>query len=70
MKWEIVHEMDEDNGTPTTWATEINSAKYGRFAWICLLNDGTYEVSTSERTNLRICTSLSSGKRWVSINLK
>ena len=70
MKWDVIHEMDEDNGTPTGWGTEVNSSIYGRFVWICLLHDGSYEISSSERTCLKITASLASAKRWVAINVK
>lgn len=34
LKWNIVHECDDDNGNPTQWAAEINHPDYGRFVWI------------------------------------
>ena len=33
LKWNIVHECDDDNGNPTQWAAEINHPDYGRFVW-------------------------------------
>lgn len=34
MNWNIIREMDDENGKPTCWAAKINSDEYGRFIWI------------------------------------
>lgn len=72
-QWNIVHECDDDNGEPTCWVFEINHKRYGKYVWISLSEGNMYhvEVSCSEygMDLLKICKSLTSGKRWVSINL-
>ncbi len=66
-KWEIVHDCDDDDGNPTTYSLKVGERK---FYWICLTYDNQYEVIDSDaRTVLKTCKSLSSSKRWVSINL-
>ena len=66
--WDIVHDCDGENGEPTCWAKEINHTKYGRFAWISENADGNFDVIAGMGT-LVTCKSLTSAKRWVSMNL-
>lgn len=68
-EWHIIHECDTENGTPTQWAKEINHPKYGRYVWIELTYNNTYNVVTND-TVLKNCKSLVSAKRWVSTNLQ
>ena len=70
LKWNIVHECDDDNGNPTQWATEINHSDYGRFVWIDDEGEkfGVYS-GKSCNTKLAECKSLAWAKRWVKINL-
>lgn len=66
-EWNIIHECDLDDGTPTEWALKIEDKK---FYWIDLLNDGSYDVIDSDaHTVLVNCKSLASAKRWVTMNL-
>ena len=71
-KWNIIHECDTDDGKPSQWCLEINHSKYGKYCWI---NDmGEYfgvEVDYGSNcfTEIARCKSLSSAKRWVTMNL-
>lgn len=72
LKWEVIHEADDENGEPCMWAKEINHPTYGRFCWI--EDDGDYfvieiEYSKSNFKTLKTCKSLLSAKRWVTMNL-
>lgn len=42
--------------------------KYGRYVWIELTYNNTYDVVAND-TVLKNCKSLASAKRWVSTNL-
>lgn len=69
VKWKVIEECNDDDGTPTCWAAQVNSEKYGKFIWICHTQEG-YEVQYCSCTGedfftLKICKSLSSAKRWV-----
>ena len=48
---EIPESIDEETGKPTSWAAEINSDTYGRFLWISLSENNSYDVEydTGER---------------------
>lgn len=66
-EWKIVHEMDLEDGTPTEWSLKVAD---GKFYWIDLLADGTFDVvHWDARTILMNCKSLASAKRWVTMNL-
>ena len=66
-KWNIVHDCDLKDGTPTEWALKVAENK---FYWIDVLNDGTFDIIDCDaHTVLQNCKSLSSAKRWVTINL-
>lgn len=65
-EWTILHECDDEYGHPTCWALEINDPDYGRFVWIDLLEDGTYDV-VIDGVILANCGSLSFAKLWVSL---
>jgi hypothetical protein len=72
-QWEIVHDSDDEDGNPTCWCKEINHKKYGKYVWIS--HNGTelfdVEVSCSSGMieSIMPCKSLTSAKRWVTINL-
>lgn len=72
--WEIIHECDdEETGEPTNWAAEVNSERYGRFAWISLNADGLYDVEVKPYEEFKVlvtCKSLTSAKRWVTMNIR
>ena len=66
-EWSIVHECDLDDGTPTEWSLEVAD---GKFYWIAEMSDGTFDVVDYDaRTVLMNCKTLSSAKRWVTMNL-
>ena len=65
--WEIVHDCDLEDGTPTTWSIKVRPKK---FYWICETADNTFEVIDSDaHTILMSCKTLRSAKRWVTMNL-
>lgn len=70
-KWEIVHDADLDDETPTMWVITVKPENRKLiYYWICLLSDGRYEVTAADgETTLKICKSLTSAKRWVTMNL-
>lgn len=76
-KWEIVHDCDDDEGNPSSWSLEINHEKHGKYIWISLYPDGRYKVealwyygvSLDDPKILADCKSLTSAKRWVTMNL-
>ena len=63
-EWYIIHECDTEEGNPTCWSKEINHPKYGKYVWIDLTYDNTYDVVAND-TVLKNCKSLTSAKRWV-----
>ncbi len=69
-KWEIIHECDDEDGNLVQWCREVNHHKYGKYVWI---NDmGNYfnvEVDYGGFIELATCRSLTSAKRWVTMNL-
>ena len=66
-KWEIVHDCDLEDGTPTTWSLKAGQKK---FYWICEVSDKTFDVIDSDNhTILENCKTLRSAKRWVTMNL-
>lgn len=69
--WNPVLECDDDENNPTVWATEVNSEKYGKYVWICDTGDG-FEITSSyyDEMPIKVCKSLTSAKRWVSINIR
>lgn len=70
-KWKIIHDMDNDDGTPNCWAKKINHNKYGEYVWINKTKEGfNVEVKQyNDFTTLVTCKTLTSAKRWVSINM-
>ena len=70
LKWEIVHDCDDENGNPTCWATEINHSQHGKYVWINAIDsEFAVEVDNNGFNELMRCKSLVSAKRWVSMNL-
>lgn len=70
-KWRIVHDMDGDNGEAAQWVKEINHSKYGKFVWITETENGTYDVDIDKGDfeTLVTCKTITSAKRWVTINI-
>lgn len=65
--WNIVHECDLDDGTPTEWALKIAE---NAFYWIDAMADFTFDIIDKDgETVLKKCQSLVSAKRWVTMNL-
>ena len=75
MNWHPVLECDDEDN-PYVWAAEINSKKFWKYVWINNTDDDVYEITTSryganlDSEPLKICKSLASAKRWVSINIR
>lgn len=74
--WQIVHDCDEDDGEPISWAKEINHQEYGKYIWITRRDDTEYAVEVipapgqMETDVLMVCKSLKSAKRWVTMNVR
>ena len=63
LKWNVLHEMDDENGNATAWSTEVN----GKNVWITKYPN-TYKVESEkygELVTLVETKSLVSAKRWV-----
>ena len=43
MKWNIVHDCDNDNGEPTQWACKLT--KDGQFVWIDKIGECAYGIT-------------------------
>ena len=70
IKWNVIHECDDEAGNPTQWCVEINHPKYGKYCWINDIGSGfNVEVDYDGFIELVQCKSLVSAKRWVSMNL-
>lgn len=69
--WNVIHEMDGENGEPTSWVKEVNHPKYGRFVWITENGNGLYDVEVDRNgfISLVTCKTVVSAKRWVSMNI-
>lgn len=66
IKWNIIHEGDDENGNPTVWVAEINHPKYGKYCWINDMGTGYFNVEVGWGfQELVQCKSLTSAKRWV-----
>ena len=71
-QWEIIYECDDEDGDPCCWCLEINQEKYGKYCWITF--NGKYfgievDYGTKECIEIMQCKTLTSAKRWVSMNL-
>lgn len=71
--WEIVHESDDEKtGEPTCWAAQIDSEQHGKYVWITLNANGLYDVEVKPFDDFNVlvsCKSLTSAKRWVTMNI-
>lgn len=72
--WRVVEESNDDSGNPTCWSREINSDRYGKYVWISKFGEDAYAVEVESGgygyiQGLKICKSLASAKRWVTMNL-
>ena len=66
-EWNIVHDCDLENGTPTEWSLKVADDK---FCWIDEVSNGTFDViGYDAHTVLANCKTLASAKRWVTMNL-
>ena len=75
-KWNVLEECNDDDGNPTCWAIKINNKKYGKFIWITetVSKNDTVEYAIEADINgefrtLITCKSLTSAKRWVTMNI-
>lgn len=73
LKWEAVLECDdEDTGEHTCWYAEVNHPRYGRCVWIGKAAENSFNIEYCTSNNfyiIKTCKSLTSAKRWVSMNL-
>ena len=69
MKWNIVHDCDNNNGEPTQWACKLT--KDGQFVWIDKIGEYAYGITnkTSGYDYLYVSGSLKGAKRLVNKNL-
>ena len=70
LEWRIIHESDDDNGNPTSWAAEIDHPIHGKYCWIT--DEGDHfrvEVDHGSMETLAMCKTLTSAKRWVTQHL-
>lgn len=66
-EWNIVHDCDLEDETPTEWSLKVAD---GKFYWIAEMSDGTFDVIDHDaRTVLMNCKTLVSAKRWATMNL-
>ena len=66
-EWNVVHDCDMADGTPTEWSLKIAD---GRFYWISATYNGTFNVINHDaHTILMNCKTLTGAKRWVETNL-
>ena len=70
-QWEVIHDADdEETGEQLMWSSEINDSKYGKYIWICKMDDDKFIVQTDDGTiemkTLVTCKTLTSAKRCVS----
>lgn len=73
IKWEVIEEMNDDDGSPTCWSAEINHWYYGKYCWITYYGEKYGYVVEVEGLNgcyteLVRCKSFTSAKRWVTIH--
>lgn len=57
--WNIVHESDDENENPTTWAAEVSDPEWGRFVWIEKSENG-YDVSIDNGSSINVINTFSS----------
>lgn len=70
--WNVVHDCDTEDGSPTCWAKRTSHPTYGQFVWISQYSDGEYAVEVILVNDIKVlvtCKSLSGAKRWVTINI-
>ena len=66
-QWNVVHDCDGEDGTPSVWSLKIGDNQY---YWIDETPDNTFNViDTDGKTVLKNCRSLRSAKRWVAVYL-
>lgn len=66
-KWEVLHDCDNDDGSPSTYYLKVSKNK---FYFLCLnYSDMVDVIDCDGHTVLKTCKNLTSAKRWVSINL-
>ena len=71
MKWEPILECRDDDGNDTCWSAKIPNKKYPihyDIIWI-VFNGNGYTVESKVYGELTTCKTLTSAKRWVTMNL-
>ena len=73
LKWNIVHEMDNPDGSPTCWATEVNHPSYGKYIWVTESENGydvEFDAGEAGFRTLKPFKTVIGAKRWVTKNVK
>lgn len=72
LNWNIIHEMDEEDGKPTCWACDLTNEdainEYGKFIWITIYPDRKYAVEFNDDGEYKVIKktrSLKSAKEFV-----
>lgn len=67
-EWNVVHDCDLEDGTPTEWSLKVED---GKFYWIAAVSDGAFDVIDHDAKTVIMegCKTLASAKRWVTMNL-
>ena len=69
IKWSI--DSKDGSDRPTKWRAEINSEKFGKYAWIELIwteskgKEYVVSIECLEKIEIVNCTSLASAKSWI-----
>lgn len=69
IKWQIISEDKQDKSTK--WRAEINSERFGKYAWIELIalqpkgKEYIVSIKCPEKLEVIKCTSLANAKLWI-----
>ena len=53
--WNVVHDCDTEDGSPTCWAKRTSHPTYGQFVWISQYSDGEYAVEVIPVNDIGAC---------------
>lgn len=69
--WRVLNDSNDEQGNPTCWYLKIDHPKYGKYLWISAKGIGYAVEFLSYDTVcvLKMCKSLASAKRWVTMNV-
>lgn len=75
IEWNVVHECDNDDGTPQVWSAQVDSPIYGKYIYIEKVYEHSYDITytvgeKSRRLNSDSTDfySLADAKNWVEDN--